>query len=166
MNRVHPLSEEEVSALVRLHRETKDADVRSRCDMILLSNEELSPPQIAPRVRFSRSTVVRYIQRYEAEGVDGLFTKSRSGRPRRVTSEYEAKLLEAVKQVPRSLGLPFSNWTTANLADYLAKQTGIVISARQVENYLKAHDWRLRRPVRTVKHKQDPEQVEEKKTDC
>lgn len=166
MNRVHPLSEEEVSALVRLHRETKDADARSRCDMILLSNEELSPPQIAQRVRFSRSTVVRYIQRYEAEGVDGLFTQPRSGRPRRVTSEYEAKLLEVVKQVPRSLGLPFSNWTTANLADYLAKQTGIAISARQVENYLKAHDWRLRRPVRTVKHKQDPEQVEEKKTDC
>jgi len=98
--------------------------------------------------------------------VDGLFTKPRSGRPRRVTSEYEAKLLEAVKQVPRSLGLPFSNWTTANLADYLAQQTGIVISARQVENYLKAHDWRLRRPVRTVKHKQNPERVEEKKTDC
>jgi len=98
MNRVHPLSEEEVSALVRLHRETKDADVRSRCDMILLSNEDVSPPQIAQRVRFSRSTVVRYIQRYEAEGVDGLFTKPRSGRPRRVTSEYEAKLLEAVKQ--------------------------------------------------------------------
>ena len=166
MNCVHPLSEEEVGVLIQLHRETNDADVRSRCDMILLSNEGLSPPQIAKRVRFSRSTVVRYIQRYEAEGVAGLFTKPRSGRPRRVTPEYEAQLLEAVEQVPRSLGLLFSNWTTANLADYLAEQTGIVISARQVENYLKAHGWRLRRPARTVKHKQDPEQVEEKKTDC
>lgn len=164
MNRVHSLSEEEVSALGQLHRETKDADVRSRCDMILLSNEGLSPPQIAKRVRFSRYTVARYIQRYEAEGIAGLFTKPRSGRPRRVTPEYETKLLEAVEQVPRSLGLPFSNWTTANLADYLAKQTGIVICPRQVENYLKAHSWRLRRPVRTVKHKQDPELVEEKKT--
>jgi len=165
MNRVHSLSEEEVSALAQLHRETADADVRSRCDMILLSNEGLSPPQIAKRVRFSRYTVVRYIQRYEAEGVAGLFTKPRSGRPRRVTPEYEAKLLAAVEQVPRSLGLPFSNWTTANLADHLAEQTGIVICPRQVENYLKAHGWRLRRPVRTVKHKQAPELVEEKKTD-
>lgn len=165
MNRVHPLSSEEVSALVQLHRETNDADVRSRCDMILLSNEGLSPPQIAKRVRFSRYTVVRYIRRYEAEGVAALFTKPRSGRPRRVSPKYEAKLLEAVEQGPRSLGLPFSNWTTAKLADHLAKQTGIVISPRQVENYLKAHGWRLRRPVRTVKHKQDPEMVEEKKTD-
>ena len=55
-------------ALEQLHRETNDADVRSRCDMILLSNEGLSPPQIAGRVRFSRYTVARFIQRYQAEG--------------------------------------------------------------------------------------------------
>jgi transposase len=166
MNRVRTLSEEEVKALKRLHRETDDADVRSRCDMILLSNERLSPPQIAKRVRFSRSTVVRFIQRYEAEGLRGLYTKPRSGRPRRVTPDYEAKLLDAVEKEPRSLGLPFSNWTAANLAEYLAKQTAIVITPRQLEHYLKVHDWRLRRPVRTVKHKQDPDLVAEKTTDC
>ena len=165
MNRVHELSDEEIRALERLHRETNDADVRSRCDMILWSNEGLSPPQIAQRVRFSRRTVTRYIQRYEAEGLLGLFPQSRPGRPRRVTTEYEAQLLQAVAQEPRSLGLPFSNWTTAKLATYMAQETGITISPRQVENYLKANDWRLRRPVRTVKHKQDPDLFEEKKTD-
>lgn len=163
MNRVHTLSDEEKKALEQLHRDTNDADVRSRCDMILWSNAGLSPPQIAARVRFSRRTVTRYIKRYEAEGLQGLHTKPRTGRPRRVTAEYEAKLLKAVEQEPRALGLPFSNWTTANLADYMSQETGITISSRQVENYLKAHGWRLRRPVRTVKHKQDPELVEEKK---
>lgn len=163
MNRVHTLSDEEKKALEQLHRDTNDADVRSRCDMILWSNAGLSPPQIAARVRFSRRTVTRYIKRFEAEGLQGLHTKPRPGRPRRVTAEYEAKLLEAVEKEPRALGLPFSNWTTANLADYMSQETGIIISPRQVENYLKAHGWRLRRPVRTVKHKQDPELVEEKK---
>jgi len=164
MNRVHTLSDEEAKALKRLHRETNEADVRSRCDMILLSNDGLSPPQITKRVRFSRSTVVRFIHRYEAEGLQGLYTKPRSGRPRRVTPEYETKLLAAVEKEPRSLGLPCSNWTTANMAEYLTGQTSIVISPRQVERYLKTHDWRLRRPVRTVKHKQDPDLVAEKKT--
>jgi len=159
MHRVHTLSDEEVKALEQLHRETNDADVRSRCDMILLSNDGLSPPQIAKRVRFSRYTVVRFVQRYEIEGLQGLYTKPRSGRPRRATLEYE------VEKEPRSLGLPFSNWTTANLAEYMAKQTAIVITPRQVERYLKMNDWRLRRPVRTVKHKQDPDLVAEKKTD-
>ena len=165
MNRVHSLSDEEVKALQRLHRETNDADVRSRCDMILLSGERLSPQQIAQRVRFGRYTVVRFIRRYEAEGLQGLYTKPRSGRPRRVTTDYEAKLVEAGEKDPRSLGLPFSNWTTANLAEYMAQQTAIVITPRQLEHYLKVHGWRLRRPVRTVKHKQDPDLVAEKKTD-
>jgi len=166
MNRVHTLSEEEIAALKQLHRETKEADVRSRCDMILWSNEGLSPPRIAEQVRFSRDTVVRFIKSYEAEGLEGLLTKPRPGRPSRVTTAYVAKLLETIEQEPRSLGMPFSNWTTANLADYLANETGIRVTARQVENCLKAHDYRLRRPVRTVKHKQDPNLVEEKKSNC
>ena len=164
MNRVHALSDKEIQELEQLYRETKNANVRTRCDMILLSNEGWSPPKIAQRVRFSRDTVVRFIKRYDEQGVTGLFDKPRSGRPRRVTDEYLTQLKEAVEQAPRTLGLPFSNWTTANLAEYLAERTGIVIGARQVENYLKALDHRLRRPVRTVKHKQDPELVKEKKS--
>ncbi len=165
MNQVHPLTAAEVKELKNLHRQTVNANVRSRCDMILLSNEGLSPPQIAQRVRFSHDTVSRYIARYEAEGISGLLTKPRSGRPRKVTPDYEAALLELVAQVPREAGMRFSNWTTANLATELAKRTGIEISPRQVETYLKRHDWRLRRPVRTVKQKQNPELVAEKKTD-
>ena len=164
MNRVHTLSSEESEALVQLYRRTKEADVRSRCDMILLSNEGLSPLQIARRVRFSRDTVSRFIKRYNKEGIVSLFDRPRSGRPRRITPEYLAQLLEAVDQAPRNLGLPFSNWTTANLAEHMAGRTGITICARQVENYIKANDFRLRRPVRTVKHKQDPDLVREKKT--
>ena len=164
MNRVHALSTDEVTALEELHRGTKDANVRSRCQMILLSNEGLSPPRIAELVRFHRRTVTRYIQRYEAEGIDGLLTRPRTGRAPKATDEYTLLLLQAVEQAPRTLGLHFSNWTTASLAEYLADKTDIQLSARQVENILKANDWRLRRPVRTVKHKQDPALVEEKKT--
>jgi transposase len=164
MKRVHHLSDIERRALLQVHRQTKNADVRSRCEMILLSDQGLSPPKIAERVLFSGRTVLRYIERYEAEGLSGLLARPRPGRPRRVTPEYEALLIEVVEQEPRSLGLPFSNWTTAKLSKHLAQRTGIRIKARQVENYLKAHGFRLRRPILSVKHKQDPELVEEKKT--
>lgn len=109
MNRVHMLSTKEVNALEGLYRQTNEANVRSRCQMILLSNEGLSPPQIAERVRFSRRTVTRIIQRYKVEGLQGLQTKPRSGRPLKATAVYKAQLLEAVEQRPRTLGLPFSN---------------------------------------------------------
>ena len=142
MNRVHLLSAVEVRELEQLHRCTNEANVRSRCDIILWSAEGLSPPEIARRVRFSRSTVVRYIQRYDTAGIEGLFSRPRPGRPRRVTPEYEAMLLEAVAAHPRTLGLGFPRWTMDRLATYLAWQTGIAISSRQVENHLKANGWR------------------------
>jgi transposase len=161
---VHSLNDEEVRVLQQLHRHTKEADVRSRCEMILLSSERLAPTRIAERVRFSSRTVLRYIDRYEDEGITGLLSKSSPGRPPRVTAVYLKQLEGVVEQWPRDLGLPYSNWTTENLAAHMAEQTGIVIKARQMENYLKRHGWRLRRPVLSVKHKQDPEQVAEKKT--
>lgn len=161
---VHAVSEEEVEALRHQHRQTKAASVRSRCEMILLSYEGLSPSQIAERVRLSARTVRRTIDRYEAEGVKGLLNKAIPGRPARVTAAYLQTLEQVVERNPRDLGLPFSNWTTAKLAEYMAQQTGIAIGARQMENYLKVHGWRLRRPVLSVKHKQDQAQVAEKKS--
>ena len=162
-NYVHALSSQEIEALRQFHRQTKNANVRSRCEMILLSNEGLSPPKIAERVHFSGRSVRRYIARYEAQGINGLSSKLPPGRPRRVNASYLSFLESSIEQWPRDLGLAFSNWTCANLADYMAHATGIVIRARQMENYLKAHDWRLRRPVRGIKQHQDSTQVEAKK---
>ena len=85
MIRVHKLTTEELVELEQVHRQTRDADMRSRCEMVLYSGEGLSPPEIARRVRFSDETVRRVLRRYEAEGIAGPETKPRSGRPRRVT---------------------------------------------------------------------------------
>jgi transposase len=161
---VHRLTEEEVEALRQQHRQTKEAQMRSRCEMILLSDEGLSAAQIAKRVRMSARTVRRTIDRYEAEGIRGLLNKAIPGRPPRVTAGYLQQLERIVEGNPRDLALPFSNWTTAKLAEYRAQQTGIEIGARQMENSLKAQRWRLRRPVLSVKPKQDPAQVAEKKS--
>lgn len=161
---VHDLTDKEIETLERHHHQTKVAHVRSRCEVILLSNEGLTPPQIAKRVRFSARTVRRVIDRYEVEGLQGLANKRIPGRPARVTPGYLKQLEETVERSPREMGLPFSNWTTSHLAAYMDQQTGIRIGARQMENYLKAHDWRLRRPVLSVKHKQDEEVVAEKKS--
>lgn len=123
MNRVHTLTAREQTALEELHKRTHRADVRSRCQMILLSNDGLSPPKIAKQIRFSRRTVIRVIQRYEVEGISGLMTKPRTGRPPKVTRKYRALLLESVEQQPRDLGKPYSNWTTAKLAEHLLELT-------------------------------------------
>lgn len=77
--------------------------------MGLLSAEQgLKVPQIAVIVRESEATVLRWLKRYRAEGLEGLQDAPRPGRPAEVTAVYRAKLLAAVRRRPRSLGLPVS----------------------------------------------------------
>lgn len=79
--RVRPLNAAEVSDLDQTYRVTNDADLRTRCQIILLSNEGHSTPQVAKLVRFSEDSVLYWIDRFEAEGLTGLEDRPRSGRP-------------------------------------------------------------------------------------
>jgi len=141
------LTDDEIRALKVQRETTHKSRLRGRCDMVLMAHEGLSPAQIAERLGVGQATVSRYLHRYRAEGVAGLGDRPRAGRPRRVTPEYEETLLHVVAQPPAALDLPFAHWTTARLAGYMAEQTGIVITPRQVENYLKMNGVRLRRPT-------------------
>ncbi len=78
---VRPLSRTEVEDLDQTYRVTNSADVRSRCQIILLSNEGYSPSEIAHVVRFSEDTVLRWIAQYEAEGRATFVGQPRPGRP-------------------------------------------------------------------------------------
>ena len=121
-----PLNREQIDELSQLYRTTRDVRLRSRTQMILLAAEQgMSAPGIALIVRESDQTVRNWLKRYEAEGIEGLKYAPRPVSPNLVTPEYAAQVVEVVRRRPRSLGLPFSMWTLARLADYMAEQTGI-----------------------------------------
>jgi len=149
--------------LERLYRTTKDPRLRTRAQMILLSGEQgLKVPQIAAIVRESEATVLRWLKRYLAEGLEGLKDAPRPGRPSDVTQEYRAALLAAVRQRPRSLGLPFSLWTLQRLGDYLAEHTGIRVSDETVRRALKQAGIVLSRPQHQISSP-DPEYAVKKR---
>lgn len=106
---VSPLIPVQREELDTLYRTTKAPRLRTRAQMVLLSAEQgLQVPQIAVIVRESEATVLRWLKRYRAEGLEGLQDAPRPGRPAEVTAVYRAKLLAAVRRRPRSLGLSFS----------------------------------------------------------
>ena len=78
---VRPLTTAEVTVLQEHYRTTTDADERSRCQMILFSARGKTVAEIAELTLFDDDTVLYWLDRYEAEGVAGLATKPRSGRP-------------------------------------------------------------------------------------
>lgn len=77
---VRSLSKAEQKALRELYRQTKNADVRTRCQMILFSSQEYAVSEIADLTLFNEDSVLYWWDRYESEGLQGLEDRPRSGR--------------------------------------------------------------------------------------
>ena len=154
---IPPLTPTQHEHLDRLYRTTKTPRLRTRAQMILLAAEQrFKVAQIALIVRESEATVLRWLKRYRAEGLEGLQDAPRPGRPSPMTEVYRAELLAAVRRRPRSLGLPVSLWTLQRLVDYLAEQTGIRVSDETIRRALKRGGIVLSRPQHKISSP-DPE---------
>src|SRR5574339_1239706 len=103
---VPPLKAEQLAELEELYQRTNKPRYRTRAQMVLLSAEKgLKAEEIAQIVRESHITVLRWLKRYLAEGIEGLKDDPRPGRSTIVTPEYRKQLLEVVSRRPRNLGL-------------------------------------------------------------
>ncbi len=70
--RVHKLTKAEIDDLERLYRTTQEADARTRCQILVLSNWGRSVDEIARLVVWDESEVGRWISRCEREGLAAL----------------------------------------------------------------------------------------------
>ncbi len=155
--KVHELTDHEIDELHTLYDKTKDVRLRTRAQMVLLSVEQnMTAQQIGQIVRQNEQTVRRWLKRYQAEGVNGLSDAPRPGAPGKVTAAYRERLLNIVRQRPRALEQPYSLWTLERLADFMAEETGIRVSAVTVRRILKDGDIVLSRPQHTISSP-DPE---------
>ena len=155
--RIRKIKQEEYEELEDLYHKTKDVRIRIRAQMILLAiDHEYVPQQIAEIVRKNDQTVRRWMKRFNAEGINGLYDQPRPGTPKKVTRAYRTELLEIVRRRPRTLGQPYSMWTLERLADYMAEETGLRVSTETVRRVLMSGGIVLRRPQHTISSP-DPE---------
>ena len=154
---VPSLSEEQILELEQLYRKTGVPRVRTRAQMVLLSVEKkLTADEIAEIVRESSVTVLRWLHRYIAEGIQGLLDAPRSGRSSILTNEFRKRLLEVVRRLPRGLELEYSMWTLQRLADFMAEDTGVRVSTETIRRALAKEDIVFSRPQHTISSP-DPE---------
>ena len=161
--RLNRLTTAQLQELDQTYRTTRDARVRTRAQMVLLCAEQgRTVPEVATIVRQNEETVRRWLERYQAEGVNGLTDAPRSGAPPKVTPNYRETLLQLARRRPRGLGLPFSLWTASRLADHLAEATGIRLSPASIYRFLRAGGVHLSRPQHTITSP-DPEYTVKKR---
>ena len=125
---------------------------RDRVEMVLLSAEEgWSPPRIARHLNCHAKTVRLVLTRFAEQGAAGLRRRRPGPPPDTARRAQVLAALDALLDQDRT-------WTAAQLAAALGEQ-GIALSTRQTRKYLTLVGAGWRRTVRTLRHKQPPEQV-------
>lgn len=149
-----PALDEHLQAELRhRYQETRDAETRTRYQILLLALDGLTSMQIAPLVCRSQDTVVRVLKRFLQGGLEAVPRRTAPGRPRTITPTWEEELLRAIELDPHEVGVVSANWTTQLLADYLAEKTGIVVTEETVRIGLHAHGYVCKRPTWTLRRK-------------
>jgi len=78
-------------------------------------------PVIAKLVQTSQDRVREMIHRFNDKGMASLDPQWAGGRPRRITTDDEAFIVETASTRPEKLGMPFTRWSIRKLVDYFAK---------------------------------------------
>src|SRR5579875_3726950 len=92
------LTAEELEALEKLYRTTKEVRLRTRAQIILLAGEQrMTAPAISKIVREGDQTVRNWLKRWMAEGIEGLKDRPMPGPPPKITEEYKEQVLAAVR---------------------------------------------------------------------
>ena len=121
-----------------------------RARIVLGSAEGQSGYTLSEELGVSRLTVQRWLDRYQADGLEGLADRPRSGRPRTITPAVEAEVVKKTleEKVPRG-----THWSTR----LMAKETGL--APTQISRIWRTHGLKPHR-VKTFKLSRDPRFVE------
>lgn len=134
-----------------VHGRTTPQRLVERAKIVLASADGASGTAICQQVGVSRPTVSQWLDRYEAEGLAGLATdRPRSGRPKTITPEFEAAVVDAtLHEAPPDGG---THWSTRLMAQHVGTHQ------MAISRIWRAHGLKPHR-VKTFKLSTDPEFV-------
>jgi len=142
---VRPLEEQERQQLKRLARR-EVGRVSERIRMILLSSRGYTVSQIAQVFECDDATVRSWIERFSADGVEGLRDRPRAGRPRKADAVAGEVIRQQLERPPVEAGYLFGFWTLVTLTTHLAASCGMRLSRATVRRAVLSLDFRWRRP--------------------
>jgi len=134
-------------ALLMMAEKVPGAWIGLRIAALLLSLEGWKSTQVARLFGLTRWSVVKWIQRMNAQGVEGVKEVQRSGRPPRLGPDIQRALEEVLQKNPRSLGLKRNRWDGVVVAEYLERVYGMPMKVRQAQRWIGRLGFSLRPPI-------------------
>ncbi len=152
---VRGLAPHEGQRLKRLSKTAKHQSTRQRASILLASATLMSVPQIARMWMTDEEHVRRVIHDFNRHGFESLRPRFRGGRPRRISTDDEQRIVAVAGARPDTLGVPYTRWSLAKLSRYLAGQ-GVVVSPAHLGRILARNGISLQR-TRSWKQSPDPD---------
>ena len=152
---VRPLAPVEGQRLKRLSKQAKHSSTRQRAAILLASATEMSAPEIAQMWMTDESHVRKVIHDFNQHGFASLRPRFRGGRPRRISTDEQARIVAVAGARPDTLGVPLTRWSLAKLSEHLRGE-GIVVSAAHLARILAAAGLSFQR-TRSWKASPDPD---------
>jgi transposase len=84
----------------------------------------------------SHKSICNWVHRYNAEGIEGLKDRPRSGRPSFLTDSQKFELDQLIQGNPLEHGYSTATWTGALVADLVKKRFGVEYKKAQIYNIL------------------------------
>jgi transposase len=141
------LPQAETDHLEDLFQNTDDRKLRDRLQIVLMAHRGRARQDIAQDLGVHRRSVTRWLNAYDAGGLDGLRPRKAKGQPPKVPAEMADEIKRWVIEGPAKQGLDRANWTHEELADHLKKAKGIQTSRSAVQRFCQRIGVRLYRPT-------------------
>jgi len=119
----------------RLSKRAKHASTRQRAMILLASATVMSPAEIARMLLTDESHVRKVIHDFNERGFESLRPRFGGGRPRRISTDDEQRIVAVAGARPDTLGVPLTRWSLPKLSEYLGGQ-GIAVSPAHLARLL------------------------------
>ena len=127
---VKEISQEERNFVVKSLKHS-ESFVKDRARIIGLSSEGNTVKEICQKLKFDKKKVGKIINQFNNFGLRIFERKKNTGRPRRITKEQRAKIIEWLNTHPEKLELHFNNWSRDKLSQF-AKKNNLRVSPSQI----------------------------------
>ncbi len=142
----------------KLSDRTLSAYVLDRYRIIQAISEGFSPTEVAGILGCERPTIYQWVYTFNDSGFSD-FEKATNpnGRPAILTSENLRQLVKVALSKPQDLGLPYTVWSVAKLADYLRSKDLLPdVSNEWIRRLLRREGLSVQR-TKTWKQSPDPD---------
>lgn len=143
-----------IQILSQASKKEKNGNILRRIQMVLYVLQEETVREVEKRMQCPHSLVTYWKKRYESEGLAGLKTRRKSGKPMLLSRRQEERIKNKISK--EDLTNP---WTTKRVCELIKKEAGIKYSQRHVQRMLHKWNFNLLVPRPTFWQKASGEEI-------